>query len=72
MTLTRMSGVSFFALWRSNLGISTLGDKKAAPCKSTTAMPNWMNKKSIGNSGDEFKTALLLRGRRVGEHATGI
>lgn len=61
MTLTSVTGVSFCAVLRSNLGISTREVSRAAACKSTTAMTSWMKRKSRGSSGDEFSTALLLR-----------
>lgn len=63
MTLTKMTGVRLFAVLKSSVGISTLGDTKAAAWSNRTAITSWIKRKSKGRSGDEFNTALLLRTR---------
>jgi len=61
ITLTRITGVNFFATDSSGLGISTRGVIFEETCSSITAMESWIKRKSNGRSGSFLKTALFLR-----------
>lgn len=62
--LTVTTGASFFAVARSNRGISTRGKKAAERWRRATAMRSWMRRKRRGRSGEELSTALFLWGNR--------
>lgn len=63
ITLTRVTGVSFFAVWKLSWGISTFGVRKAAAWSKMTARISCMRRNNKGSSGVEFRTALFLRAR---------
>lgn len=58
--LTDTTGNSFLAVASSNLGISILGEIRAATWSRTTAISSWLSRYIRGRSGEEFKTALFL------------
>jgi hypothetical protein len=60
MTFTSVTGVNFFAVLKSSLGISIFFENNAETWRRTTAKTSWFKRKSIGSSGVEFMTALFL------------